>query len=287
MQEAKPMIETKLSERVGEVEKPVVDFVAGKLRPSIDEKYGSADELPNTSEIEDHVNKTLEDLTDDEIKQGGQAKRKRDLLIADVQPLIHDTIANESDIALTPAESAQRTDEVLANISIVIDEEAEKDEPSLKRVMQEANTQIEKLNRVPSMTSETAPVVSASLAVSTLNDDREKLLRRIEKLQRKCSRKLNALSENPFEEKDTIDVAGLTLPVCRSIASELEFHENKLKNDYYNRTSEEISHLETYIKYLDSLKEELINLTDHKYESIFDLAGLPPLPDGYTSTDAY
>jgi hypothetical protein len=75
--------------------------------------------------------------------------------------------------------------------------------------------------------------------------------------------------------------------VCRSIASELEFHENKLKNDYYNRTSEEISHLETYIKYLDSLKEELINLTDHKYETIFDLAGLPPLPDGYTSTDAY
>jgi hypothetical protein len=153
--------------------------------------------------------------------------------------------------------------------------------------MQEANTLIEKLNRVPSMASETAPVVSASPAVSTLNDDREKLLRRIEKLQRKCSRKLNALSENPVEEKDTIDVAGLTKPVCRSIASELEFHENKLKNDYYNRTSEEISHLETYIKYLDSLKEELINLTDHKYESIFDLAGLPPLPDGYTSTDAY
>ena len=59
------------------------------------------------------MNKTLEDLTDDDIKQGGQTKRKRELLIADVQPLIHDTIANESDIALTPAESAQRTEEVL------------------------------------------------------------------------------------------------------------------------------------------------------------------------------
>ena len=152
--------------------------------------------------------------------------------------------------------------------------------------MQEANSQIEKLNRVPSMASETTPVASASPSKSHLNDDRDKLLRRIEKLQRKCSRKLNALSENPFEEKDTIglyfsviitiltsisDVAGLTLPVCRSIANELEFHENKLKNDYYNRTSEEISHLETYIKYLDSLKEELLNLTDHKYETIFDL----------------
>jgi hypothetical protein len=186
------MIAAKLSDRVGEAEKPAVDYVADKLRTSISEKYGSADELPNKSDIEDLVNKTLEDLTDDEIKQGGQTKRKRDLLIADVQPLIHDTIANESDIALTPAESAQRTDEVLANISNVIDEEAEKEEPSLKRVMQEANNQIEKLNRVPSMASETAPVVSASPAVSTLNDDREKLLRRIGKLQRKCSRKLNA-----------------------------------------------------------------------------------------------
>lgn len=109
------MIEAKLSDRVGEAEKPTVDFVSEKLRPSIDEKFGSADELPNKSDIEDLVNKTLEDLTDDEIKQGGQTKRKRDLLIADVQPLIHDTIANESDIALTPAESAQRTDEVLGN----------------------------------------------------------------------------------------------------------------------------------------------------------------------------
>ena len=59
------------------------------------------------------MNKTLEDLTDDDIKQGGQTKRKRELLIADVQPLIHDTIANESDILLTPVESAQRTEEVL------------------------------------------------------------------------------------------------------------------------------------------------------------------------------
>ena len=109
------MIEAKLSDRVGEAEKPTVDFVSEKLRPSIDEKFGSADELPNKSDIEDLVNKTLEDLTDDEIKLGGQTKRKRDLLIADVQPLIHDTIANESDIALTPAESAQRTDEVLGN----------------------------------------------------------------------------------------------------------------------------------------------------------------------------
>ena len=60
-------------------------------------------------------------MTDDQIKQGGQTKRKRDLLIADVQPLIHDTIANESDIALTPAESAQRTDEVLGNAVINFD----------------------------------------------------------------------------------------------------------------------------------------------------------------------
>ena len=88
----------------------------------------------------------------------------------------------------------------------MIDEEVEKDEPSIKRVMQEANAQIEKLNRVPSMASETAPAATATTSASNLNDDREKLLRRIEKLQRKCSRKLNALSENPFEEKDTIGI---------------------------------------------------------------------------------
>ena len=93
--------------------------MAEKLRPNVDEKYGSADELPNKSDIEDLVNKTLEDLTDDDIKQGGQTKRKRELLIADVQPLIHDTIANESDIALTPAESAQRTEEVLGKSFIL------------------------------------------------------------------------------------------------------------------------------------------------------------------------
>ena len=88
----------------------------------------------------------------------------------------------------------------------MIDEEVEKDEPSIKRVMQEANAQIEKLNRVSSMASETAPAATATTSASNLNDDREKLLRRIEKLQRKCSRKLNALSENPFEEKDTIGI---------------------------------------------------------------------------------